>query len=144
VKEMDAQESRNPIIIEDCGYWGPDCSVDKALDAIGGKWSFLVIRELLQDTRRFGELQRSIHWRTATFYSLENCNVLFIGELQRSIQKISAKSLAVTLYHLENNGILVRTVHPTNPPTVAYALTAKGEALRPIIYAMKHWGKHWT
>jgi DNA-binding HxlR family transcriptional regulator len=119
VKEMDAQESRNPIIIEDCGYWGPDCSVDKALDAIGGKWSFLVIRELLQDTRRF-------------------------GELQRSIQKISAKSLAVTLHHLENNGIIARTVHPTNPPTVEYALTAKGEALRPIIYAMKHWGKHWT
>lgn len=109
----------NALIFQRCEYLGDECSIEKALDAIGGKWSFLILRELLQDTRRF-------------------------GELKRSIEDISAKSLATTLHHLEANGIISRTVYATTPPMVEYALTPKGEALRPIIYAMKHWGKHWA
>lgn len=96
-----------------------ECSIEKALDAIGGKWSFLILRELLHGIKRFGELKRAIHG-------------------------ISPKSLAATLHHLEDHRIITRTVHPTNPPMVEYALTDKGEALRPIIYAMKKWGALWT
>ena len=94
------------------------CSIEKALDAIGGKWSFLVIRELFHEAKRY-------------------------GELKRSIQRISPKSLAATLRHLEDNGIIRRTVYPTTPPMVEYALTEKGNELRPAIYAMKAWGQHW-
>jgi DNA-binding HxlR family transcriptional regulator len=43
---------KDPEIIE--------CSVEKTLDVLGGKWAFLVLRELFCGTRRFGELQRSI------------------------------------------------------------------------------------
>lgn len=95
------------------------CSIEKALDAIGGKWSFLVIRELFHGAKRF-------------------------GELKRSIQEVSPKSLAATLHHLEDNSIITRSVYPTTPPMVEYSLTEKGDALRPIIYAMKAWGVHWA
>src|SRR4051812_3049346 len=36
------------------------CSIESALDVIGGKWSFLVLHELFEGTRRFGELKRCI------------------------------------------------------------------------------------
>jgi DNA-binding HxlR family transcriptional regulator len=35
-----------------------ECSIEKALNVIGGKWSFLVLRELFEGTKRFGELQK--------------------------------------------------------------------------------------
>jgi DNA-binding HxlR family transcriptional regulator len=117
---MVLKESSSAITQQEyeCALW-EECSIEKALNAIGGKWSFLVLRELLHDARRFGELKRAIYG-------------------------ISPKSLAATLHHLEDNNIISRTVHPTNPPMVEYALTDKGEGLRPIIYAMKSWGKLWT
>src|SRR5579859_5026844 len=93
-----------------------DLSIDKALDAIGGKWSFLVLRELLGSPKRF-------------------------GVLRRAIRGVSPKSLAATLHHLETYDILTRTVYPTTPPVVEYALTPKGGALRPILQAMKQWGQ---
>ena len=115
---MEIQESRTSTIAS-LGNQCSDLSIDKALDAIGGKWSFLVLRELLQGPRRF-------------------------GVLLRSILRVSPKSLAATLRHLEVHDIISRTVYPTTPPTVEYALTPKGEALRPILHAMKHWGQHWA
>jgi DNA-binding HxlR family transcriptional regulator len=119
---MVIKESSSIVTRQEHDYECPDdyeCSIEKALDAIGGKWSFLILRELLHGAKRFGELKRAIHG-------------------------ISPKSLAATLHHLEDHHVITRTVHPTNPPMVEYALTDKGEALRPIIYAMKSWGKHWA
>jgi DNA-binding HxlR family transcriptional regulator len=96
-----------------------DCTVEKALNIIGGKWSFLVIRHLFHGTKRF-------------------------GELKSSIRGISSKSLTDTLRHLEHNAILTREAFATIPPTVEYKLTDRGQALHPMIHEMKVWAKDWT
>jgi DNA-binding HxlR family transcriptional regulator len=96
-----------------------ECSIEKALNIIGGKWSFLVLRELFCGTRRFGELKRCIHG-------------------------ISPKALTDTLRHLEDKGIIIRKAYSTIPPTVEYSLTEKGNSLHTIIHEMKVWGKHWA
>lgn len=94
------------------------CSIEKALNIIGGKWSFLVLRELYDGTRRF-------------------------GELQKAIQGISPRSLTNTLRHLEKNEILKRKVYPTIPPAVEYSLTGKGIAFHKVLKEMKRWGAEW-
>jgi DNA-binding HxlR family transcriptional regulator len=96
-----------------------ECSVERTLEVIGGKWSFLVLRELFCGIRRF-------------------------GELQRQIKGISPKSLTDTLRHLEEQGVLERTAYATVPVTVEYKLTPKGEDLHQIIKEMKLWSAKWT
>lgn len=95
------------------------CSIEKTLDVIGGKWAFLVLRELFGGTKRFGELQRNIH-------------------------NISPTALTNTLRHMEEKGVLERRVYPTVPVTVEYTLTPKGEDLHPIIKGMKLWAAKWA
>lgn len=102
---------KEPLIIE--------CSIEKTLDVLGGKWAFLVIRELFCGTRRF-------------------------GELQRSIPSVSPRALTSTLRHLEEKGVLTRHVFPTVPVTVEYTLTPKGEDLHRIVKEMKLWAAKWT
>ncbi|MCA0756473.1 helix-turn-helix transcriptional regulator [Paenibacillus sp. N4] len=96
------------------------CSIEKSLDVVGGKWSFLVIREMMfHEKKRFGELKQAV-----------------VG--------ISSKSLTDTLRHLEASGVITRTAYPTVPMTVEYALTEKGHALHGIIHEMKKWGSEWA
>jgi DNA-binding HxlR family transcriptional regulator len=102
---------KDPVFIE--------CSIEKTLDVIGGKWAFLVLRELFCGTRRF-------------------------GELQRSIASVSPRALTSTLRHMEEKGVLIRTVFPTVPVTVEYSLTPKGEDLHQIVKEMKLWAAKWT
>jgi len=96
-----------------------ECNIEKTLDVLGGKWAFLVIRELFNGTLRF-------------------------GELQRKIPQISPRALTSTLRHLEEKGVLERTVYPTVPVTVEYTLTPKGMDLHGICQAMKLWAARWT
>lgn len=96
-----------------------ECSIETTLDAIGGKWSFLVLRELFGGTKRF-------------------------GELQKKIKAISPKSLTETLRHLEEQGVLERTAYPTVPVTVEYTLTPKGQDLHQILKEMKLWAAKWS
>lgn len=96
-----------------------DCSIEKALKIIGGKWSFLILRELFNGTRRF-------------------------GELRKAIPNISPKALTDSLRHLEEYEILTRKVIPTVPVTVEYTLTDKGMDLKKMIKEMKLWGARWT
>lgn len=102
---------KEPVCIE--------CSIEKTLDVIGGKWAFLVLRELFGGTKRFGELQRRIH-------------------------NISPTALTNTLRHMEEKGVLERKVYPTVPVTVEYTLTPKGQDLHPIIKSMKLWASKWA
>jgi len=95
------------------------CSIETTLDVLGGKWSFLVLRELFGGKKRFGELQRSIN-------------------------KISPKALTDILRHLEEKGVLEREAFPTVPVTVEYHLTPKGEDLHSILKEMKLWAAKWT
>jgi DNA-binding HxlR family transcriptional regulator len=95
-----------------------ECSIEKALHIIGGKWSFLVLKELFEGTKRF-------------------------GELQKAIKNISPNALTNTVRHLEENGIVTRTAYPTVPVTVEYSLTEKGQSLHKILKEMKLWGARW-
>lgn len=95
------------------------CSIEKTLNVVGGKWSFLVLRELFCGTKRF-------------------------GELQRAISGISPKALTDTLRHLEEQGVLERHAFATVPVTVEYRLTPKGEDLHQILKEMKLWAAKWT
>jgi DNA-binding HxlR family transcriptional regulator len=91
------------------------CPIERALLVLDGKWSTLIIRELLSGPKRFGEL------RTA----------LAIG---------SPKTLTERLRILEHQGVLTRTVHAEVPPRVVYALTERGESFRSVLEAMAAWG----
>lgn len=95
-----------------------ECSIEKALDVLGGKWTFLIIRDLFDGKKRFGELRKSL-----------------VG--------VSPKTLAIRLKELEEKDIVERTAYATIPPTVEYALTEKGHSLKPIIKEMKLWGAKW-
>ncbi|WJH34589.1 helix-turn-helix domain-containing protein [Paenibacillus aurantius] len=95
------------------------CSIEQTLSVIGGKWSFLVLRELFCGTKRFGELQRQING-------------------------VSPKALTDTLRHLEEQGVLERKAYATVPVTVEYTLTPKGQDLHQILKEMKLWAAKWT
>jgi DNA-binding HxlR family transcriptional regulator len=93
----------------------PECVVERTLEVIGGKWTTLILRDLLRGTRRF-------------------------GELRSSLGAVSPKTLTDRLRFLESRGIVERTVYPEIPPRVEYNLTARGRELGAIIDAMAAWG----
>ena len=93
----------------------PTCPVETCLKFISDKWKVLIIRELLNGTKRF-------------------------NELKKSLAPISQKMLTQQLREMENDGIVHREVYPVVPPKVEYSLTKLGHSLLPVIEAMKEWG----
>jgi DNA-binding HxlR family transcriptional regulator len=98
---------------------GGECPVQRSLEILDGKWTLLVLRELLAGTKRFGQLRRAI------------------GD-------VNPKTLADRLRTLEEHHVLRRHVYAEVPPRVEYTLTDKGRALAPVIEALGRWGKTWT
>ena len=92
-----------------------DCPVEYTASLLGNKWKPLILRELLEGTKRYNELTRKV-----------------VG--------ISPKVLTENLRELEEDGILNRNVYPEVPPRVEYSLTEKGNDLKGIIEAMKAFG----
>ena len=93
----------------------PACPVEVTLMLISDRWKVLILRDLLGGTKRF-------------------------GELKKSIGSISQKVLTSNLRSMEEDGLLTRKVYAQVPPRVKYTLTAMGESLRPILFAMQQWG----
>jgi DNA-binding HxlR family transcriptional regulator len=92
-----------------------DCrAVSDVLARIGDKWSVLVVARLGQGPMRF-------------------------NELRRAIGGISQRMLTLTLRGLERDGLITRTVYPTIPPRVDYALTALGRDLLVPVSALGAW-----
>ena len=94
-----------------------DCPVERALLVLEGKWSTLIIRELLSGPKRF-------------------------GELRTGLGITSPKTLTERLRILEHQGVLTRTVHAEVPPRVVYELTERGQSFRAVLEAMAAWGVH--
>ena len=91
------------------------CPVRDVLDRVGDAWSVLVILLLAEGgPYRFNALKRAI------------------GD-------ISQRMLAVTLRHLERDGLISRRVFPTSPPQVEYALTDLGLSLRDSLGGLAQW-----
>jgi DNA-binding HxlR family transcriptional regulator len=61
------------------------------------------------------------------------------SDLQRLIEGVSQKMLAQQLRQMEEDGLVVRTVHPEVPPRAEYRLTSWGEKLCPALEAMLNW-----
>jgi DNA-binding HxlR family transcriptional regulator len=95
------------------------CSLKEVLDILGGKWAMPIIYTLGKGTMRF-------------------------KELERSIPNINTRMLVKELKNMEANGIVIREVFATVPPTVEYTLTNKGEKLQPIISDLHKWGQEFS
>lgn len=91
-----------------------DCKIREILDRVGDKWSMLVMHILGEGPQRF-------------------------SALRRSIEGISQRMLTRTLRLLERDGLVRRTVYPTVPPQVEYALTPLGQTLLDPIRALATW-----
>lgn len=94
----------------------PSCPVETTLLLIGDKWKVLILRDLVEGTKRF-------------------------GELKRSIGSVSQKVLTQQLRDMEAKGLLTRKVYAQVPPRVDYTLTDIGYSLKPILDAMQNWGE---
>jgi DNA-binding HxlR family transcriptional regulator len=94
------------------------CSVAATGEIIGSKWTVLIVHDLSEGPRRF-------------------------TELEHACKGISPRTLAERLRWLEAEEIVVRRSYAESPPRVEYELTAKGEALRPIIDEMRRFGHEW-
>lgn len=79
-------------------------------------------------------------YKMIILYWLGEFKVLRHNALHRLIGKISFKMLSSTLKELEADGLIARTVYPQMPPKVEYSLTAKGQSIIPMLFALCEWG----
>ena len=93
----------------------PACPVEITLMLIGDKWKVLILRDLMDGTKRF-------------------------GELKKSIGTVSQKVLTAQLRDMEEKGLLTRKVYAEVPPRVEYTLTETGYSVKPVLAAMADWG----
>ena len=94
----------------------PACPLTECMALLRGAWAPNVIWHLSGGARRF-------------------------GELRHDIPRVSARVLSARLRELEQRGVVTRTVLPTSPPSVEYALTALGAELVPAIRAIVDVGR---
>lgn len=94
----------------------PNCYVAKTLKIIGSKWTMMILHNLFEGKKRF-------------------------GELQRSLGTISPKTLSQRLQELERAGIIKKKVFAEIPLHVEYNLTDKGKSLEKIFKDMASWGQ---
>ena len=74
-------------------------------------------------------------------YTLAENGTLRFSALKAKIEDISQRMLAQTLRRLEQDGLLTRTVYPTNPPRVEYALTPLGKSLLDPMKELVKWAR---
>jgi DNA-binding HxlR family transcriptional regulator len=96
--------------------WSARCPSRRLLDLIADKWTTLVIVALAGGPKHYSQLKRDV------------CG-------------ISHKMLSQTLRRLEKRRFVTRTVYPTVPPRVEYALTALAQTLLPTLYALIDWAQ---
>jgi DNA-binding HxlR family transcriptional regulator len=94
------------------------CPVADALDVVGDRWSLLILREVGFGVHRFNDIQRHTG--------------------------APRDRLSTRLRKLEEQGVLERRPYQEHPRRYEYLLTAKGQALAPVIEALKDWGARHT
>jgi len=93
------------------------CPIPPAVEVIGEKWAFLILRGALNGLRHFEEFQAGL------------------GIARNILSDRLAKMVA--------GGILERTPDPNDKRKVNYSLTSKGEGLLPVVLALRQWGEEW-
>ena len=93
------------------------CPLPPAVELIGEKWAFLILRGALNGLQHFEEFQAGLG--------------------------IARNILSDRLGRLVAGEILERTPDPNDGRRVIYRLTPKGEALLPVVLALRQWGEEW-
>ncbi len=93
------------------------CSLPAALDAVGERWSFLILRGAFNGLQHFEEFQSELG--------------------------IARNILANRLSRLVGHGILERRSVAADRRKIEYRLTDKGHALLPTMVALRQWGERW-
>ncbi|RZJ68410.1 MAG: transcriptional regulator [Flavobacterium sp.] len=91
-----------------------ECPVTYVMDKIGGYWKPIILFQLMQGEKRY-------------------------GELRRSIPTITEKMLIQSLKQLEAENLIVRTAEPVVPPVVRYKLSESGLRLQTVLHSMADW-----
>lgn len=108
-------------IIEGMGrkrFEGMNCGVAQALEALGDWWTLLIVRDAFFGARRFGEFERSLG--------------------------IAKNILSTRLRRLVDHGVFERVAAGTVGDRYEYHLTRKGEALLPVLIALREWSDDWV
>jgi DNA-binding HxlR family transcriptional regulator len=95
-------------------YQGQNCSVARALEIVGERWTLLIIRDVLMGVRRFDQLQESLG--------------------------IARNVLTERLTRLVDEGVLERVLYSERPERYEYQLTKKGRDLNIALTALRQWG----
>lgn len=98
-------------------FQGMACSIAGALEAVGDRWAFLILRDLSLGLRRYDELKHSTG--------------------------IPNSTLSERLKHLERTGLVTSRPYQDNPPRLEYALTRKGREFGLVLLALAQWGDKW-
>ena len=93
------------------------CPLPAAIELIGEKWAFLILRGAFNGLRHFEQFQAGLG--------------------------IARNILSNRLGRMVEGGILARSPDPLDGRKVVYALTGKGEALLPVVVALRQWGENW-
>ena len=93
------------------------CPIPAAVELIGEKWAFLILRGALNGLHHFEEFQAGLG--------------------------IARNILSDRLSKMVAGGILERSADPADKRRVIYSLTAKGEGLLPVVLALRQWGEQW-
>ena len=101
-------------------YEGQNCSIARALEVVGERWTLLIIRDIFLGLHRFDQLQESLG--------------------------IARNVLTDRLNWMVDHGIFERRRYSENAvrDLYEYRLTAKGRALFPVYVALMKWGNEWT
>ncbi len=99
-------------------YPGQTCSIAESLEVIGERWSLLIVRDVLNGNRRFGQIQSSLG--------------------------VARNVLSARLQRLVAEGILVRRPYQQSPERFEYFLTEKGLDLWPALIALLNWGDRYS
>lgn len=95
--------------------YGQFCSIARALELLGERWTLLIVRELLCGSTRF-------------------------GDIRRGIPRVSRTMLSARLRELADAGVIARDGTTEAP---AYALTAAGKELAAVVAELGTWGQRW-
>jgi DNA-binding HxlR family transcriptional regulator len=99
-------------------YGGQNCSIARALEVVGERWTLLIIRDLLLGLHRFDELQESLG--------------------------IARNVLTDRLNRLVEEGVLERVLYSERPERYEYHLTKKGLDLNIALTALRQWGDEYV
>ena len=95
-----------------------ECGISAALEVVGERWSFLILRGAFNGLQHFEEFQSTLG--------------------------IARNILSNRLARLVEHEILKRQADPADRRKIVYRLTDKGKALLPVMIALRQWGERWV